>query len=676
MTKWHWPKFRRILLILFGLEALFWIAMRVANALTLVIQFNGFPGDGPFQTFNPLRRIAAGQHGGHDFQFFHGLGIPYVLYPIYALGGKTIFSAELSRYSVSLAFFLIALLAILYAASRNVLATIIGAAALLPLSNQYEALYIPGNSLLGVRSTVPVLFAAALILPMRRAVRVIVTAVLIAVALFLGTEHGLALIAAFGVMQLLSAWKHRSFHQLLDAVAGIAAGACGYVLILIAIGGPAGCRNALRFAFRSLPADQFWYFGSPPNTFLSSWSQVFHDPNIIPNFGIAIPIILVVVALFWRSFEESDERVLHAVAFFVIYGLITCAAYLGIAFHGYFLPLQRTMTFGVGALAAYASVVHAPRWPPRVRRAATFGLYIFVAILVAADFWLNLSDLTVLVMPRYQEYVAMGRRTWFSQRWQWDMAASQRVIGFRPGMGRASIWSTYSGLVEDEYGVFNPACDYIIHALGPEDRRTYIETFRRTRPENVQTLGRSLFKYEEWVRDMHWDFYGDLLRDYRIAGVTSHSLWWKRGRRTPLVQHAGTAIRIVREREPVPVLLPPYASQYAVAVVSLRYHIHNPWARVPIAGQLPRHLVVVSGAMNLYPIALAPYRTEAEVPIFLKQGQRPAISIETESLTPGTSVTIDRASVNVVELDSQNELLVAGPLVRDVTPAAVHRDFR
>ena len=58
-------------------------------------------GDGPFQLFNPLRRIAAGQTGGTDFQYFHGLALPYLHYPLYALLGRDFFASEVARYSVS-----------------------------------------------------------------------------------------------------------------------------------------------------------------------------------------------------------------------------------------------------------------------------------------------------------------------------------------------------------------------------------------------------------------------------------------------------------------------------------------------------------------------------------------------------------------------------------------------
>jgi hypothetical protein len=54
-------------------------------------------GGRPFQVFNPLRRIAAGQTAGLDFPFYHGIGVPFLHYPIFAIFGKTISASELSR---------------------------------------------------------------------------------------------------------------------------------------------------------------------------------------------------------------------------------------------------------------------------------------------------------------------------------------------------------------------------------------------------------------------------------------------------------------------------------------------------------------------------------------------------------------------------------------------------
>ena len=59
------------------------------------------PIDGPFQLFNALRRIDAGQRPGRDFPAFHGVGLPVVHYPVYRLLGGDFLASELARQWVS-----------------------------------------------------------------------------------------------------------------------------------------------------------------------------------------------------------------------------------------------------------------------------------------------------------------------------------------------------------------------------------------------------------------------------------------------------------------------------------------------------------------------------------------------------------------------------------------------
>jgi len=80
-----------VILCLFGLIA----------GLETALHFVGPAIDGPFQLYNSLRRIFVGQRGGADFQFFHGIGIPYLHYIPFRLLGGNFIASELTRESVS-----------------------------------------------------------------------------------------------------------------------------------------------------------------------------------------------------------------------------------------------------------------------------------------------------------------------------------------------------------------------------------------------------------------------------------------------------------------------------------------------------------------------------------------------------------------------------------------------
>src|ERR1051325_873677 len=93
---------------LFALLAVISLTIAIETALL----FWGGAMDGPFQLYNPLRRIETGLRPGIDFQVFHGLGIPYLHYPFYRLFGRGLEGSELARQLVSAVAFPIALVTV------------------------------------------------------------------------------------------------------------------------------------------------------------------------------------------------------------------------------------------------------------------------------------------------------------------------------------------------------------------------------------------------------------------------------------------------------------------------------------------------------------------------------------------------------------------------------------
>src|SRR6185436_16543854 len=88
----------------------------------------------------------------------------------------------------------------------------------------------------------------------------------------------------------IAAWRSKSrMAYIVDSAAILAIGVATLVVVLTMIGGVAGMRGALVYNFRLVPMDQYWYFGAPPNLFLSSWSDV---PRMLMTI-LRIPITLV-----------------------------------------------------------------------------------------------------------------------------------------------------------------------------------------------------------------------------------------------------------------------------------------------------------------------------------------------------------------------------------------------
>src|ERR1041384_2997814 len=75
-----------------------WLLDNIAATLHFTVDpFQDSALDGPYQLFNALRRLAAGQTPGVDFQYFHGLGLVYIHYPLFAWFGRDILASEISR---------------------------------------------------------------------------------------------------------------------------------------------------------------------------------------------------------------------------------------------------------------------------------------------------------------------------------------------------------------------------------------------------------------------------------------------------------------------------------------------------------------------------------------------------------------------------------------------------
>src|SRR5205814_10488103 len=107
--------------------------------------------DGPFQLYNALRRIAAGQRGGVDFQFFHGIGLPYVFYVPFRLMGRTFVASELARHLLTVVLYPMVLVVFFRTFTCHLPRTLILSAIVMALSigMRLTSVVVAVNSLLG-----------------------------------------------------------------------------------------------------------------------------------------------------------------------------------------------------------------------------------------------------------------------------------------------------------------------------------------------------------------------------------------------------------------------------------------------------------------------------------------------------------------------------------------------
>lgn len=666
-----------------------WLWSYLARGLYEALNFDGFPADGPFQLFNPLRRIADGQTGGVDFQFFHGLGVPYLHYPLFWLFGKTIFASELSRHITSLLCFIISLSVFAFVATkRDIRKTVyffafaICLAEFLKLGDRgaTENLMVTArNSLLGVRSTFPIISFALLISGIRPSLKAVLVGASFALSLFLGTEHGLSLIASFVLVWcfvLARLILARQQAQSLDDAAlsfrffllTLVSTLSTMALLYLTLCGFKGGLQALRYNLIEVPQDQFWYFGVPPNDFASSWTDFFQASGRAVFLILALLLWATVSMLNFvsnRNTPLSMQKV--AVTHMLCYGAMSCASSLGMLEKGYFIPMLRI------ALLAALLLAFRENWPGKIlsgfeqRKSPLKVVALSAAMALGVSCFAVVSVLWVKRLPPHANQEPGQPLPHLSVLWRKYMAQVSSAIDQQLGQqGKPRIWSTYSGLLEDHYQIFHPKDDYIIHALGPERRQQYLETFRSVKPEIVQTIRRSLFivytekrDYEQWLRNTTWDFYEEILHNYEILTTTDRSFIWKRK----------TAVWVMPSENYAPIPLNPGsdyleipASELArdcrLLVVKLRYQIDNPWRRLPVLGALPRYLVTPEQAMTWLPISLPPYASEIRFPVVLRSGIAPRLRFQTHSLIPGASFTVTEAFFKAIEVTEKQAVFL------------------
>lgn len=621
----------------------------------------GTPIDGPFQLYNGLRRIMDGQRLGGTFQVFHGPGVPYLhLIPFWIFGGD-FFASEIARQVVSIVAAVGVLVAFFRAWTGSwrsaVPMSVVALSLLIPL--RVNALLFPINSMIGLRSTLPIVIGIHLLLRPNGHRAMIERALLFGLALSLGIEQGMAAIAGFGLLQLLVVARTRDWREATHGFATIGLGIAAYAALILILS-PSGFASVMGFNFRDVPADQMWYFGAPPNQFFFRWVHLF----ILFEHPIwtvaAIGALIYGIARYWQGPTADDADTRRAEAFLVLYAMISPASMLGTLSTVYFQPAVRVSMFIL--------LIAVRRWwlwrretlplsPELIRR---MPAYTAVAVAGYAAAGWTLASIAVVRTPLHMvvAHLIDGDGPAMSPAWQFTaqlgdsvLARESRRIGRDP-----VLWSTYTSYIEDQHDLFHPSFDFIIHALGHDNRELYARQFLESKPDIVQTLAPTYTGYEEWLAIHHWNFYRPLLRDYRLTAIGPWSYFWTRAdqphdERPRRIVHTpippGTlALRLDASSVP--------RDSLGFFEVHLFYHVDNPWKRVPVLGTLPRYLVHVGGASNHMPISLAPYETEKKFPIIAVGLKQMTMVGEVLSIVGGAKLTLDSIRVEALSLSPAN----------------------
>jgi hypothetical protein len=639
-----------------------WTALFAFVALGLIFRgqdaayhLNPAPIDGTLHLFNSLRRIAAGQRAGADFQVFHGVLLPYAYYPAFRIGGSSFFSAELAR-QVFTPLALIGGYVVIFAAlTRSLRATIAlsSIALLASLALPLNALVTPGASELGVR-TVPVLVAVAAMTTSwfrdRRYLRAALEGALLGLTIAIATEQGLALVGAYALVRSIEVARSNDRGRRAAGLAiALLAAPATLLATLFVICGPRGMVAALAYNFGAVPQDQFWYFGALPSVSLVYWSQLFH-----PRIGPAL-LVSIANAVFWVS-RMKRPRAAHPPRTFA---LALLAAYAPLAC----FPLLARWVAGYADVAIRVVIIttlyalHSGAAARALRRPITRLWPVFTAAILLIVATLSVPGMVaaILVSPWHVVTTHIVKREGLAlaEDWRRTMGMGEIVVASRTRATgkRPTIWSTYSGPFDAVNDSFNPAFDYAIDALGKENRARYIDAFRQLRPDVVQTVSPVYTLFEEWMEDTRWDLYHELLANYRIAAVGPWSVFWER-HPGPEVQSTALMewVRQPGETRPVAGFRFTRSSGISLLEVEADYRIINPWHLVPVARDLSHFQIVINGALNTIPVPLSPYEHTVRFPVVVRNATSVVFGGYTESILPGASVRIDALRIRGMPL--------------------------
>ncbi|MBC7489319.1 MAG: hypothetical protein H7240_04345 [Glaciimonas sp.] len=302
----------------------------------LVGRFNEAPFDGVFQTLFPLRRIDAGELPGRDFFYFHGNGIPYLLYPIYyivkVITGHELVASLWSTFLVNLLFLYLPIYVFFW--KRFGLSS--ASASILVISSINEFLFIFGfynspifvGAPMGIRMAPHLLMLAVFSSRLSPSERITLKDIFI-----LGCTLGLAplvaaeqgIFAIGGATLALLFTGDRLKNKLTNSMLLLLISSSVFLIIQIIF---FGNLNTLK-AMKIISDNQIWVYGVYPNTFFASISEVFSFSKILA-FPSQLTTIVATLSIFWLLlWRTKDDALKISVLAMYFGGLLSWVSNVG-----------------------------------------------------------------------------------------------------------------------------------------------------------------------------------------------------------------------------------------------------------------------------------------------------------------------------------------------------------
>ncbi|MCR9421160.1 MULTISPECIES: hypothetical protein [Vibrio] len=288
--------FNKSLLILSWLVTLVVISLLYYQS---VYYFNRTPWDGTFQTLFPLLKMDNGLYPGRDYFYFHGNGIPYIIYPLYYIFNSvfnmsTMMSALTSTFIINTVFLIFPLYLLLRKAFDKQVSSVL-TVFFLALSNYIP--YIGGylspfflGAPMGVRFS-PHLIMALVVYqfiskePIYKCY--LYFGIVGSLCVLLAAEQGFYAVGG----ALITIFMYELFKSFKGAAAKSIVCFASFIFCFIASNYMAFGSLATISAIQSISNDQSWVFGVYPNRFYDTLSEVFSF-NIIDGVPSQVTAIV------------------------------------------------------------------------------------------------------------------------------------------------------------------------------------------------------------------------------------------------------------------------------------------------------------------------------------------------------------------------------------------------
>lgn len=648
----------------------------VLAALGSGLTMDSYAANGTFQLYNPLRRLLEGDVLARDFPFFHGVGVPVLHFPLFYILGHNLFAVEVAKLLMSPLLFIVSSLFIFWTYFKDIKKALFATSIFTVISLLCIDAVWAGNSLLGLRTTLPFVAAAFMLWHpswhiaignSRRSINLYwpILYILMGLSVACGTEQGLAFILAYTLI--------RGFHYIRSAqpvkkrvvaffveILGILL-ATYAVLSIMTLG---HAYEALYYALVEVSSDQGWYFGTPPNSFLyrNTLDQLFTTRMLF----YMLPIIIGGIAAYIISAKKNllSKKESFVFSTLLLYGVVVFA----VSATGYWapgaqlIPLERAAGFILVAIltrTVYVFIQKSSTHHAKDKRISILGFSLLVGSVVVLGYgavtflqridWMPLGH--IITESRKARH-STDDSEYVSAAWK------KRLEAFTPYIEEgASVWSTYTSVYDSTHHQKNGSSggeDYIIHALGPTRRDRYVRDFIEQKPDYVITLNPSYFIYEEWLWTRHWSFYKELQDKYTIVTTNdSHILWKRQAETTTQKQTNNPEYHIQKDTNGDYVINARATNDMRVFEVSV---IYSAKSILPMTSKLPRYLLELSGSSTQkYPVSLPPYSTKWKFPVVLAPNDSSVrISPKVYSIVPGVSLEVNGVSYHEVTPQQDN----------------------